>query len=56
MSGYYCWQLGEFKLRPTTKVIRNAAEAAFGYVLEHYEWWKTPLAVLHRLAQLYGWW
>lgn len=54
MSGYYCWQLGEFKLRPTTKAVRNAAEAAFGNVLEHYKWWKLPLPVMHRLARLCG--
>jgi hypothetical protein len=35
-------------------MVRDAAEAAFGYVLEHFNWMTTPIKTLHRLGLLVG--
>jgi hypothetical protein len=50
----YLEHSGPVSSPPLVKDIGDAAEAAFGYVLEHNEWWRTPLGKLRRLATLCG--
>jgi hypothetical protein len=51
MLGYYQTS----HTRPKIKYVGDAAEAAFGYVLEQrLDWWHTPLETLRVVGQLCG--